>query len=118
MAHRLGLIPLNADPALFDFKTRKAAYLLVLSYLIVTQPLSTSKVRPYALHCSAHLAAGEETASEKNTFVLRLQVTCKRQGTQMINDRGKPHHFADPHRLGPLLAATPNIHHWSHHVCK
>ena len=38
---------------------------------------------------SLHLCfVGEETASEKNTFVLRLQVTCKRHGTQMVNDRG------------------------------
>ena len=25
LAHRLGLIPLNADPTLFEFKTRKDA---------------------------------------------------------------------------------------------
>lgn len=31
MAHRLGLIPLNADPTLFDFKTRKDACLLALA---------------------------------------------------------------------------------------
>ncbi|DBA69252.1 TPA: hypothetical protein ACH3X2_012994 [Trebouxia sp. C0005] len=51
LAHRLGLIPLDADPALFEYKTR------------------------------------EETASEKNTFVLRLKIMCTRQGAQMVNDR-------------------------------
>lgn len=68
LAHRLGLIPLNADPALFDFKTR------------------------------------EETASEKNTFVLRLQVTCKRQGTQMVNDRV----YAEDLKFMPMGSLMPD----------
>lgn len=46
-----------------------------------------------ALTSRTHCPAGEETASEKNTFVLRLQITCKRQGTQMVNDRGEPYLF-------------------------
>lgn len=32
---------------------------------------------------------GEEAASEKNTFVLRLKVRCFREGGQMVNDRGQ-----------------------------
>lgn len=31
LAHRLGLIPLNADPTLFDFKTRKDVCSFVLT---------------------------------------------------------------------------------------
>lgn len=37
----------------------------------------------------AAVPVGEEAASEKNTFVLRLHVKCFRDGTQMVNDRGQ-----------------------------
>ena len=37
----------------------------------------------------AMVPVGEEAASEKNTFVLRLHVKCFRDGTQMVNDRGQ-----------------------------
>lgn len=68
LAHRLGLIPLNADPTMFDFRTR------------------------------------EETASEKNTFVLRLQVTCRRQGSQMVNDRV----YAEDLKFMPMGSLMPD----------
>jgi len=83
LAHRLGLIPLDADPALFEYKTSKSAdsvhNLLVL------------ELCHHCIHALLTLltAAGEETASEKNTFVLRLKVMCTRQGAQMVNDRGQ-----------------------------
>ena len=37
----------------------------------------------------ATIYVGEEAASEKNTFVLRLKVRCFRECGQMVNDRGQ-----------------------------
>ena len=56
-----------------------------------------------------HVVAEEETANEKNTFVLQLQVTCKRQGTELVNDRGEPHHFADRHQRSSCVAQHPSF---------
>ncbi|KAJ9510598.1 hypothetical protein QJQ45_027478 [Haematococcus lacustris] len=51
LAHRLGMVPLLVDPAMFEYKT------------------------------------AEEAASEKNMLVFKLDITCKKQGDRLLNDK-------------------------------
>ena len=85
LAHRLGLIPLDANPALFEYKTSKLIGCLRLNWAGCVAPWCML----VALLTWYNGCTGEETASEKNTFVLRLKVMCTRQGAQMVNDRGQ-----------------------------
>ena len=99
LAHRLGLIPLNADPTLFDFKTRKHACFSIIATAFWCDCCFVQCL-PAALSSLVHDATGEETVNEKNTFVLQLQVACKGQGTQMVNDRGEPYNVAVCYKPG------------------
>lgn len=62
-----------------------------VSLLILCLNLLLLELCHHCVHALLTLltAAGEETASEKNTFVLRLKIMCTRQGAQMVNDRGQ-----------------------------
>ncbi|KAJ9508289.1 hypothetical protein QJQ45_011795 [Haematococcus lacustris] len=51
LAHRLGMVPLLVDPAMFEYKT------------------------------------AEEAASEKNMLVFKLDITCKKQGDRLLNEK-------------------------------
>ena len=44
--------------------------------------------------------SAEEAPSEKNTLVFKLDVTCKRSGDKVINDRGEPGRGREGRRSG------------------
>lgn len=61
LAHRLGLVPLNVDPAFLDFKDRED---------------STYSARAFSLTCPT---AQNDQATDRNTLVFRLKTTCERR---------------------------------------
>ncbi len=106
LAHRLGLIPLDANPAVFEYKTSK-----LVSAMLCGDAAEICVAITHALLTMLMFCAGEETASEKNTFVLRLKVMCTRQGAQMVNDRGR--HYMHGHRH--MLCQQYTC--FQHHTC-
>jgi DNA-directed RNA polymerase I and III subunit RPAC1 len=61
LAHRIGLVPLNVDPALLDAKDGRASAAFSHPLLSLTRP-----------------PAADDPATDRNTLVFRLQATCTR----------------------------------------
>lgn len=85
LSHRLGLIPIKADPRLFEFTGLFDHSVVSFSFLFFSfkkkfcfvDPLYIIKVLSFPLH---FFLLENNTANEKNTIVFGLKVRCEKQG--------------------------------------
>lgn len=75
LSHRLGLIPLDADPRLFDYISGRYLQLLGLHLHTVTVK---------AIFSFLSLFTENDVPNERNTIVYKLHVSCPKKGSQRI----------------------------------
>jgi DNA-directed RNA polymerase alpha subunit len=110
LAHRLGLVPLMADPRAFEFRTGRLNFLLpkpVVSHVKGCYPSLDSR--------RGHAENGK--ADESNTIVLKLKVACQRsRDGELVNEKGadcalpkhEQHSFASGFRVTVLRFGLRN----------
>lgn len=70
LAHRLGMIPLNVDPRLFEYMSGIESYFLVpYMYLVIWKFPNTKAVSNHTEN---------DVSNEKNTIVFKLHVRCEK----------------------------------------
>lgn len=82
LSHRLGLVPLDADPRLFDYISGRQLQLLWLH-------LCTFTVR--AILSFLSLFTENDVPNERNTIVFKLHVSCKKGSPRITGMPSFPH---------------------------
>lgn len=86
LAHRLGLIPINADPRLFEYLSGLTYIFIGVIYYFMQKRVNYYLQAPslfrelmfFLLPLYFFLTVANDTPNEKNTIVFKLHARCKR----------------------------------------